>query len=66
MSSRASPKRLAGVWPRMAVTRSGERIFRFCSAGKKPGTRTLTRTRCGAHSRARLSDRLCTAPFEAE
>ena len=66
MSSRASPKRFIGVWPMMLVTRSGVRTFLFCSAGKKPGTRTFTRTRAVAHSRARLSERLCTAPFDAE
>ena len=44
MSSRASPKRFIGVWPMMWPTRSGVRTERFCSAGKKPGTSTLTRT----------------------
>jgi len=37
-SSRASPKRLIGVWPMMLATRSGVSTARFCSAGKKPGT----------------------------
>ena len=63
---RASPKRFIGVCPRIEATRSGDRIFRFCSAGKKPGTRVLTRTRLGAHSRARFFERLCTAAFVAE
>ena len=27
--------------------------LRFCSAGTKPGRMAFTRTRCGAHSRAR-------------
>ena len=44
----------------------GERILRFCSAGKKPGTSVLTRTPFGAHSRARFFERLCTAAFVAE
>ncbi|HET7537189.1 MAG TPA: SDR family NAD(P)-dependent oxidoreductase, partial [Candidatus Didemnitutus sp.] len=30
-------KRFAGVWPMIAATRSGDRIFLFCSAGKNPG-----------------------------
>ncbi len=45
MSSRASPNRAMGVCPMMLATRSGLRMLRFCSAGKKPGTSTFTRTR---------------------
>ncbi len=47
-------------------TRSGARIFLFCSAGKKPGQRALTRTFDGASSRATFWVRLITAAFEAE
>ena len=65
-SSRASPKRPIGVWARIEPTRSGVRTFRFCSAGKKPGTRTFTRMPRGAHSRARFFETLWTAAFEAE
>ena len=42
-SSRASPKRFIGVCPRIEATRSGDRILRFCSAGKKPGQKGNTR-----------------------
>ncbi len=60
---RASPKRPSGVWPTIAAVRSGVRIVRFCSAGKKPGTSTLQRMPSGPHSRARFLVRLCTAAF---
>ena len=66
MSSRASPKRFIGVCPMMLATRSGVSTLRFCSAGKNPGTSTLTRTFFGAHSRARFLVRLCTAALVAE
>jgi hypothetical protein len=51
-SSSGLPKRFIGVWLMIVAVRSGERIFRFCSAGKNPGQRTLTRTPFGASSRA--------------
>src|ERR1043166_2933284 len=41
------------------------RTRRFCSAGKKPGVRELTRTPLGAHSRARNWLRLSTAALAA-
>src|SRR5213078_4756984 len=59
------PKRFMGVWARILATRSGCRILRFCSAGKKPGERALTRIPWGAHSRARFMVRLSTAAFVA-
>ena len=66
MSSSALPKREAGVWRRMSSTRDSSRILRFCSAGKKPGTRVLTRMSLSAHSRARLRVRLWTAALDSE
>jgi hypothetical protein len=50
----------------MLATRAGVSTLRFCSAGKNPGTSVLTRTRWGAHSRARFFVRLWTAAFVAE
>src|SRR5262245_32472756 len=65
-SSWGSPKRCMGV-PRMIFsTRSASRILRFCSAGKKPGHNTFTRTFFVAYSRARFLVRLTTAAFAAE
>ncbi len=65
-SSSGSPSRADGVWPRIARTRSSERSFRFCSAGKKPGAIALTRMPCGASSRARYWVRLLRPAFATE
>ena len=51
-SSSGLPKRFIGVLFMIDAVRSGERIFLFCSAGKKPGQSTFTRTPLGASSRA--------------
>ena len=39
-----------GVWLKMEATRSLVNIFRFCSAGKKPGAMAFTLMLCAAHS----------------
>src|SRR5262249_23463518 len=65
-SSLGSPNRPIGVCRMIFFTRSGSRILRFCSAGKKPGQSALTRTLCEANSRATFFVRLTTAAFDAE
>ena len=64
ISSSASPKRFMGVCRNMSEIRSFERILRFCSAGKNPGARALTRILYGAHSLARNCVRLLTPALE--
>jgi len=50
-----------GVCDMIERMRSASRIWRFCSAGKKPGHKALTRTLWGANSRATLRVRFTTA-----
>ena len=60
------PSRPAGVWVRMARTRSSSSSLRFCSAGKKPGAIALTRMPFGASSRARYWVRLFNPALATE
>mmetsp|Transcript_18305 Transcript_18305/g.38391 ORF Transcript_18305/g.38391 Transcript_18305/m.38391 type:complete len:206 (+) Transcript_18305:262-879(+) len=62
-SSCGSPKRLAGVCSKMVAVRSLERIFRFCSAGKKPGISRFT-LNFSPYSRAKFWLRLERAAFD--
>ena len=65
-SSWGSPKRAIGVFCMIFSIRAGSRILRFCSAGKKPGERALTRTPIGASPRAAVWVRWVTAAVAAE
>ena len=65
-SSSGLPNRPRGVCFMIDSTRSGDRIWRFCSAGKKPGTMAFTRTPAGANSRAKNCVTLSSAAFDAE